>query len=65
MKIKVITESSQESLETKVNKYIKDKEVIRIQVKPVIVEKAINTLSTYEKQEIYVNEYMATIIHEG
>lgn len=65
MKIKVITEISEENLETKVNKFIKGKEVIRIQTKPITVEKQINKLSNSEMQEIYINEYMATIIYEG
>lgn len=65
MKVKIIKEINEEKLETKINKYIKGKDVIHVDTKPITTEVMINTLSTYEKIEYRKNEYMATIIYEG
>lgn len=64
MKIKIITGVDGQELEKAVNKFIKDKGIIRIETKPVIREKTINILSTYEQIEYVKNEYIATIIYE-
>lgn len=66
MKIKIIKEEFQEKLEKKVNDFLKKDKIkpIHVETKIVIHEKYINTVETYQKQEVYEYDYIAIIIYE-
>ena len=65
MIIKIMKCKNEQELEKSINKFTKDKNVLHIDIKPTTKEKMVNTLSNCEKQEIYTNEYVATIIYEN
>lgn len=64
MKVKIITNEDNMELEKEINKFIKKKKVVHIDVKETPIRVLENTLTNHEKVKYHENKYLATIIYE-